>query len=83
MSSAILYIAIVAIWAVVLVPRWLRPRAAPPSPQPVPVPAESRDAELREPASPARDALRIPLAHGKLSLARGYFWSPGGRILDA
>ena len=26
MSSAILYLAIVAIWAVVLVPRWLRPR---------------------------------------------------------
>lgn len=54
MSSAILYLAIVAIWAVVLVPRWLRPRAAPP--QPVPVPAESPDAELREPASPGQDA---------------------------
>jgi hypothetical protein len=26
LSSAILYLAIVAIWAVVLVPRWLRPR---------------------------------------------------------
>jgi hypothetical protein len=38
LSSAILYLAIVAIWAVVLVPRWLRPRPAPP--QPVPVPAE-------------------------------------------
>ena len=50
MSSAILYLAIVAIWAVVLVPRWLRPRAAPP--QPVPVPAESPDAEVREPAGP-------------------------------
>jgi hypothetical protein len=54
LSSAILYLAIVAIWAVVLVPRWLRPRAAPP--QPVPVPAESPDAELREPAGPAQDA---------------------------
>ena len=54
MSSAILYLAIVAIWAVVLVPRWLRPRAAPP--QPVPVPAESPDAEVREPAGPAQDA---------------------------
>jgi hypothetical protein len=54
LSSAILYIAIVAIWAVVLVPRWLRPRAAPP--QPVPVPAESPDAEVREPAGPALDA---------------------------
>ena len=54
MSSAILYLAIVAIRAVVLVPRWLRPRAAPP--QPVPVPAESPDAEVREPAGPAQDA---------------------------
>ena len=52
MSSAILYLAIVAIWAVVLVPRWLRPRAAPP--QPVPVPAESPDAEWREPADPGQ-----------------------------
>jgi len=54
LSSAILYLAIVAIWAVVLVPRWLRPRATPP--QPVPVPAESPDAEVREPAGPAQDA---------------------------
>jgi hypothetical protein len=30
LSSAILYLAIVAIWAVVLVPRWLRPRVAQP-----------------------------------------------------
>jgi hypothetical protein len=54
LSSAILYLAIVAIWAVVLVPRWLRPRAAPP--QPVPVPAESADADLRAPAGPGQDA---------------------------
>jgi len=27
MSSAILYLAIVVIWAIVLVPRWLRPRS--------------------------------------------------------
>jgi hypothetical protein len=54
LSSAILYFAIVAIWAVVLVPRWLRPRAAPP--QPVPVPAESPDADLREPGGPGQDA---------------------------
>jgi hypothetical protein len=54
LSSAILYFAIVAIWAVVLVPRWLRPRAAPP--QPVPVPAEAPDADLRGPAGPVQDA---------------------------
>ena len=28
LSSAILYLAIVAIWAIVLVPRWLRPPQA-------------------------------------------------------
>jgi hypothetical protein len=54
LSSAILYLAIVAIWAVVLVPRWLRPRAAPP--QRVPVPTESPDADLRAPAGPGQDA---------------------------
>jgi hypothetical protein len=32
LSSAILYLAIVAIWAVVLVPRWLRPRSVQPQP---------------------------------------------------
>jgi hypothetical protein len=69
LSSAILYLAIVAIWAVVLVPRWLRPRAAPP--QPVPVPAESPDAKLREPAGPAQDA----------GAARAV--SPGGLAQDA
>jgi hypothetical protein len=54
LSSAILYLAIVAIWAVVLVPRWLRPRPAPP--QPVPVPAEDADADWRDPADPGQDA---------------------------
>ena len=58
MSSAILYLAIVAIWAVVLVPRWLRPRAAPP--QPVPAPAESPDADWREPADPGQ---AVGMAH--------------------
>jgi hypothetical protein len=48
LSSAILYLAIVAIWAVVLVPRWLRPRP----PRPVPVPAEAANVE---PAVPAQD----------------------------
>jgi hypothetical protein len=54
LSSAILYLAIVAIWAVVLVPRWLRPRPAPP--QPVPVPAEDAGAGRRDPADPGQDA---------------------------
>ena len=49
MSSAILYLAIVAIWAVVLVPKWLRPRPAQPAEQPAapePVDADrSGDAE--------------------------------------
>jgi len=53
LSGAILYLAIVAIWAVVLVPRWLRPRQAPP--QPVPVPAEDADPGWRGPASPGQD----------------------------
>ena len=48
MSSAILYVAIVAIWAVVLVPRWLRGRPAPP--QPVPVPVKDADAGRQDPA---------------------------------
>jgi hypothetical protein len=53
LSSAILYLAIVAIWAVVLVPKWLRPRPAQPAEQlteqpaaPEPVDADrSGDAE--------------------------------------
>ena len=52
MSSAILYLAIVAIWAVVLVPRWLRPRAAPPQP----VPVVSPDADRLAPADTSQDA---------------------------
>jgi hypothetical protein len=58
LSSAILYLAIVAIWAVVLVPRWLRPRPA--APQPMPAPAESPDADWREPADPGQDADAVP-----------------------
>lgn len=54
MSGAILYLAIVAIWAVVLVPRWLRPRQTPP--QPVPVPAEDVGAGQRDLADPGQNA---------------------------
>jgi hypothetical protein len=52
LSSAILYLAIVAIWAVVLVPRWLRPRAT--APQPVPV--VSPDADGRASADTSQGA---------------------------
>jgi hypothetical protein len=54
LSGAILYLAIVAIWAVVLVPRWLRPRPAPP--QRVPVPVEDADASRPDLANPDQDA---------------------------
>ena len=53
MSGAILYLAIVAIWAVVLVPRWLRPRSA--SPQPLPVPVEDADPGRRDPVNGGQD----------------------------
>jgi hypothetical protein len=53
LSGAILYLAIVAIWAVVLVPRWLRPRPAPP--QPVPVPVKDSDASRPDLADPDQD----------------------------
>jgi hypothetical protein len=54
LSSAILYLAIVAIWAVVLVPRWLRPRPAQPQPadQPVEPPLEEPQPVAEEPAEP-------------------------------
>jgi hypothetical protein len=55
LSSAILYLAIVAIWAVVLVPRWLHPRAAQPEPvEPVPVP-EPAEPETAEPETAGRE----------------------------
>ena len=60
MSGAILYLAIVAIWAVVLVPRWLRPRQAPP--QPVPVPAQDAEPGWRDPVSPGQDTAGTPAA---------------------
>lgn len=55
MSSAILYLAIVAIWAVVLVPRWLRPRPAQPEPAEQP-------AQIAEPVPVAAAAVREELA---------------------
>jgi hypothetical protein len=65
LSSAILYLAIVAIWAVVLVPRWLRPRPAPP--QPVPVPAEPAGAR----PGAAEPAIAQPAGAGTASAERG------------
>src|SRR6516164_1035021 len=67
LSSAILYLAIVAIWAVVLVPRWLHPRSAQPEPVepvPVPEPAEPEPAvrETAEPVSLAAGADRAEQA---------------------
>jgi hypothetical protein len=61
LSSAILYLAIVAIWAVVLVPRWLRPRSAQPQPAEhlgdpqsgEPQPGESQPGEPQEAAPEA------------------------------
>jgi hypothetical protein len=46
-SSAILYLAIVAIWALVLVPRWLRPRHSAP---------RTLESHLTEPSGPRRVA---------------------------
>ena len=77
MSSAILYLAIVAIWAVVLVPRWLRPRPAPP--QPVPVPAEPANAEWREPGGPDAGPAWVASAGGPGAVAGpGASAGPGG-----
>ena len=60
MSSAILYLAIVAIWAVVLVPRWLHPRSAQPeTAEPASPPETAEPAsppETAEPASPPETA---------------------------
>ena len=62
LSSAILYLAIVGIWAVVLVPRWLRPRSAQPQPaeqfaeqSAEPLTAPPADAQRDEEADPAPD----------------------------
>lgn len=65
LSSAILYVAIVAIWAVVLVPRWLRlqtlaPPQAVPDPAPAPdeaVPSPDEMAPSPEPAAPPQPAV--------------------------
>lgn len=50
MSSALLYLAIVAIWALVLVPRWVRPRHTVPRA----VATQTLESHLTEPAWPRR-----------------------------
>jgi hypothetical protein len=63
LSSAILYLAIVAIWAVVLVPRWLRPRPAQPAEQFTEQPAapEPVDADLSGEADVPADPPAAPV----------------------
>jgi hypothetical protein len=53
LSSAILYLAIVAIWAVVLVPRWLRLRSAPARQTTTELFEDAADAEATEEATEA------------------------------
>jgi len=50
-SSAVLYLAIVAIWALVLVPRWVRPRHSAPRTQ---ASRQTLESQLTEPAWPRR-----------------------------
>ena len=71
MSSAILYLAIVAIWAVVLVPRWLHPRSAQPEPaEPVPEDAEPVQ-EAVEPAPRAGEPVSWAADGDRADPARG------------
>ena len=51
MSSALLYLAIVAIWALVLVPRWVRPRHSAPRAR---ASQQTLESHLTEPAWPRR-----------------------------
>ena len=51
MSSAVLYLAIVAIWALVLVPRWVRPRHSAPRTL---ASQQTLESQLTEPAWPRR-----------------------------
>jgi hypothetical protein len=83
LSGAILYLAIVAIWAVVLVPRWLRPRTAPP--QPVPVPTEDADPGWRDPANLGQDpagtraaSMAGPDTEGEYALGEDAGGAPAG-----
>ena len=80
MSSAILYLAIVAIWACVLIPRWLRRDSARGASAPVaakpPVVAELEESEIRrrrgtirrrKRAGPLRRTRRRSPVHGSQS----------------
>ena len=66
MSSAILYLAIIAIWACVLIPRWLKRGAAAPVAAPLPAPVaaepapEAEDGSLADEATDAEPPARGP-----------------------
>ena len=53
MSSAILYVAIVAIWAVVLIPRWLRRDTSASAPAPAAAAEEAQAEEVAVEEEPA------------------------------
>jgi hypothetical protein len=77
-SSAILYVAIVAIWAVFLVPRWIhRPHSA--THAPAEIPGENADAET-ETGEDMADSYAAPTAPPpRLSLGRLAAWRPRRR----
>lgn len=70
MSSAILYLAIVAIWAMVLVPRWLR------HPHPAQHGTEIRDEDTLPGSQPASTAAAFQEA-GRAQAGAGQFAEPG------
>jgi hypothetical protein len=80
-SSAILYVAIVAIWAVVLVPRWLHTRSAQPEPaeqpaQPEPAEQPAQPEPAEQPAQP-QAAEPVPQAAEPLAQAADAGPAPG------
>lgn len=63
MSSAILYLAIVAIWACVLIPRWLRRDSARAVPVPAPAPVAAEPYAEREDGPPQDAGEMVVPAH--------------------
>jgi len=94
LSSAILYVAIVAIWAVVLIPRWLRRDTSPsvsasaPASAPVPAPAAApASAPAPEEAQAEEDereeALAQPISTAAIDLASGARYRATGKRKSA